>query len=68
MRKKMIDQKTEPAIVAIASGYTMNTRPGPATSAQCTEHSKTETTCRNQWLLLSIKEMCVACYHYVNYH
>ena len=33
MRKKMMDQKTEPAIVAIASGYTMNTRPGPASIA-----------------------------------
>jgi hypothetical protein len=32
MRKKMIDQNTEPAIVAIASGYTMNTKPGPATA------------------------------------
>jgi hypothetical protein len=31
MRKKMMDQKTEPGIVAIASGYTMNTRPGPVT-------------------------------------
>jgi hypothetical protein len=33
MRKKMMDQKTEPSIVAIASGYTMNTRPGPATNS-----------------------------------
>lgn len=26
----MIDQNTEPLIVAIASGYTMKTRPGPS--------------------------------------
>lgn len=30
MRKKMMDQKTEPVMVAMASGYTMNTNPGPA--------------------------------------
>lgn len=29
MRKKMMDQKTDPVIVAMASGYTMKTRPGP---------------------------------------
>lgn len=29
MRKKIMDQKLEPGIVAIASGYTMNTKPGP---------------------------------------
>ena len=27
--KKMIDQKVDPGRVAIASGYTTNTRPGP---------------------------------------
>jgi len=56
----MIDQKTEPAIVAIASGYTMNTRPGPASIGQCTEHSKTETTCTEQWLVLRIQQVCAA--------
>ena len=29
MRKKMMDQKTDPVIVAMASGYTIKTRPGP---------------------------------------
>jgi hypothetical protein len=57
----MMDQKTEPAIVAIASGYTMNTRPGPASIAQCAEHSYSDTTFRDQWLLLSIKQVCAAC-------
>ena len=54
----MMDQKTEPAIVAIASGYTMNTRPGPARITQCTEHSDTDTTCRGQRLLPSLKQVC----------
>jgi hypothetical protein len=61
MRKKMMDQKTEPAIVAIASGYTMNTRPGPANIAQCSEHSKIETTFTDQWLLLTRKQVYAAC-------
>jgi len=56
----MMDQKTEPVMVAIASGYTMNTRPGPASISQCTEHSKTETTCTEQWLMLRI-QVCAAC-------
>jgi hypothetical protein len=30
MKKKSIDQKFEPGRVATASGYTWNTRPGPA--------------------------------------
>ena len=30
MRKKRIDHAEEPVSVAIASGYTTNTRPGPA--------------------------------------
>jgi len=29
MRKKIMDQKLDPGIVAIASGYTMKTSPGP---------------------------------------
>jgi len=57
----MMDQKTEPAIVAIASGYTMKTRPGPASIAQCTEYSKTETACRVQWLLVSIIQVRADC-------
>lgn len=57
----MMDQKTEPAIVAIASGYTMNTRPGPANIAQCSEHSKIETTFTDQWLLLTRKQVYAAC-------
>jgi hypothetical protein len=32
MKKKSIDQKFEPGRVATASGYTWNTRPGPATN------------------------------------
>lgn len=29
IKKNIIDQNTDPVIVAIASGYTMNTKPGP---------------------------------------
>jgi len=32
MRKKMRDQNVETGSVEIASGYTTNTRPGPASS------------------------------------
>jgi hypothetical protein len=51
----MMDQKTEPAIVAIASGYTMNTRPGPEKNAQFTEHSNTEITRRGLRLICLLK-------------
>lgn len=30
IRKNIMDQNTEPAIIAIASGYTINTKPGPS--------------------------------------
>lgn len=30
IRKKIMDQNTEPVMVAMASGYTVNTKPGPA--------------------------------------
>lgn len=29
IKKNIIDQNTEPVIVAIASGYTIKTKPGP---------------------------------------
>lgn len=46
IRKKMIDQKTDPVIVAIASGYTMNTKPGPETANKCDNMtSRSATTC-----------------------
>lgn len=37
MRKKMMAQKTDPVSVAMASGYTTNTRPAPTMGQQlCT--------------------------------
>jgi len=45
IRKNIIDHPTEPGRVAIASGYTTNTRPGPTTDKQtdryCCRLSKT---------------------------
>lgn len=39
IRKKMMDQKTEPSSVAMTSGYTTKTSPGPKNIKQNIKHN-----------------------------